>query len=283
MHTSPSSIPATPVTPAPTTVGPRIMKGINWIGLRTFIRKETARFMNVYMQTLIAPLVTLFLFFIVFTLALGGGQGQSREILGVPYVAFLAPGLLMMTMIQNAFSNSSSSITIAKVQGNIVDVLMPPLSAGEILAGYALGSLIRGLMIGAIGIAFLALFLHVTVHSIWMVAGYALLGNLMLGLLGILGGLWSEKFDHLAAVTNFIITPMTFLSGTFYPLTALPDAWQKVALCNPFFYMIDGFRAGFIGVPEADITTGIILLTCLNAALAFMAWQMLDKGYKIKS
>lgn len=261
-------------------VAPRPMKGVNWIGLQTFIRKETARFMNVYMQTLIAPLVTLFLYFIVFMLALGGGD---REVMGVPFVAFIAPGLLMMTMIQNAFSNSSSSITIAKVQGNIVDVLMPPLSAGEILAGYALGSLIRGLLIGLIGIVVLEVFLDLPIHSFWMIAIFAVLGNLMLGLLGILGGLWSEKFDHLAAVTNFIITPMTFLSGTFYPLAALPEVWQKIALLNPFFYAIDGFRAGFIGIPEADIMTGIMFLTCLNAALAFVAWQMLDKGYKIKT
>lgn len=269
--------------PSFSTVAPRQMKGVNWIGLKTFIRKETARFMNVYLQTLIAPLITLFLFFIVFTLALGNGGNEARLIMGVPYVSFLAPGLLMMTMVQNAFANSSSSITIAKVQGNIVDVLMPPLSAGEILAGYALGSLIRGLMIGAIGIAVIGLFLHVTVHSLALVAVYAILGNLMLGLLGVLGGLWSEKFDHLAAVTNFIITPLTFLSGTFYPLTALPELWQKLALCNPFFYMIDGFRAGFIGIAEADIPTGLIMLVCINAALAGGAWLMLAKGYKTKS
>ena len=180
-------------------------------------------------------------------------------------------------------SNSSSSITIAKVQGNIVDVLMPPLSAGEILAGYALGSLIRGLMIGAIGIAVLALFLHVTVHSIWMVAVYALLGNLMLGLLGILGGLWSEKFDHLAAVTNFIITPMTFLSGTFYPLTALPNAWQKVALCNPFFYMISGFRYGFVGAADSPVVVGAIVMLTLNLALGALVYGVLRSGWKLKS
>lgn len=266
--------------PQSSVVAPRQISGLNVIGLKTFIRKETARFMNVYMQTIIAPLVTLFLFFIVFSLALGGAE---REIMGVPYFQFLAPGLLMMTMVQNAFSNSSSSIVIAKVQGNIVDVLMPPLSAGEILAGYALGSLIRGLMIGFVGLIMVSLFLHVTIHSVWMVITYAVLGNMLLGLLGVIGGLWSEKFDHLAAVTNFIITPMTFLSGTFYALTALPPLWQKVALMNPFFYMIDGFRAGFIGIPEADITTGILMLTGLNAALALCAWKMLQTGYKTKS
>lgn len=264
----------------PSVVEPRRISGINVIGLKTFIRKETSRFMNVYMQTIIAPLVTLFLFFIVFSLALGG---QERMIMGVPYFQFLAPGLLMMTMVQNAFSNTSSSIVIAKVQGNIVDVLMPPLSAAEILTGYVVGSLIRGLMIGLVGLAMVALFLHVTIHSVWMVLAYAILGNLLLGLLGIMGGLWSEKFDHLAAVTNFIITPMTFLSGTFYALDALPPVWQNVALANPFFYMIDGFRAGFIGIPEADITTGLIMLTSLNAALALAAWKMLQTGYKTKS
>lgn len=265
----------------PSSVTPRIMPAVNWIGLQTFIKKETARFLNVYMQTLVAPLVTLFLFFVVFSLALGGAG--HREILGVPYMEFLAPGLLMMTMIQNAFANSSSSIIIAKVQGNIVDVLMPPLSPAEILAGYAIGSLIRGLMIGVIGIVMLAIFLHVSIESAWLAIVYATLGNLMLGLLGILAGLWSEKFDHMAAVTNFIVTPMTFLSGTFYPLESLPEFWQKVALSNPFFYMIDGFRAAFIGVPEANIQTGVILLTCMNVALAFAAWKMLATGYKIKS
>ena len=265
---------------ADTSVSPRILKGVNFIGLRTLIYKETSRFINVYTQTLIAPLITLFLFLVIFVLSLGG---EGREIMGVPYTSFLAPGLLMMTMIQNAFSNSSSSIIISKIQGNIVDVLMPPLSSGEILAGYVLGSLFRGLLIGALGICALFLILHIQIHSFWMVLTYAVLGNIMLGTLGVIGGLWSEKFDHIAAVTNFIVTPMTFLSGTFYSYDSLPELWQKVALFNPFFYAIDGFRAGFIGVAEADIHTGIILLTCLNAALVALAWQMLNSGYKIKS
>jgi ABC-2 type transport system permease protein len=267
-------------SPAGTPVSPRILKGINVVGLKTFIFKETSRFLNVYTQTLIAPLVTLFLFLVIFVLSLGGG---GREILGVPYINFLAPGLLMMTMIQNAFSNTSSSIMISKIQGNIVDVLMPPLSSGEILAGYLIGSLLRGLIIGLLGIAAFFLILHIQIHSLWMVIVYAVLGNLMLGTLGVIGGLWSEKFDHLAAVTNFIITPMTFLSGTFYSFDALPELWRKIALFNPFFYMIDGFRAGFTGVVEADIHIGIILLTCLNAVLVAVTWQMLNSGYKIKS
>ena len=268
-------------TPSPASnVSPRQMKGMNVIGVKTFIHKETSRFLNVYMQTLIAPLVTLFLFFTVFALSLGG---NDRQILGVPYIQFLAPGLLMMTMIQNAFSNSSSSITIAKVQGNIVDVLMPPLSSAEILAGYAIGSLIRGLLIGAIGIVAFFAVLHVRIDNFALVVIFAVLGNLMLGLIGVIGGLWSEKFDHLAAVTNFIITPMTFLSGTFYAYDALPEFWQKVALWNPFFYMIDGFRAGFIGIPEASLTHGMIMLSVINVVLVFLAWRMLETGYKIKS
>ena len=149
--------------------------------------------------------------------------------------------------------------------------------------GYALGALIRGLLIGVIGVAALFAVLHVQIHSVWMVVVYAILGNLMLGLIGILGGLWSEKFDHLAAVTNFIITPMTFLSGTFYAYDALPEVWQKIALWNPFFYMIDGFRAGFIGVAEADISTGLIMLVTMNLVLVVLAWRMLSTGYKIKS
>lgn len=259
---------------------PRIMKGMNWIGLRTFVHKETARFLNVYMQTIIAPLITLALFFTVFAISMGG---HGREVLGVPYVHFLAPGLLMMAMIQNAFSNSSSSIVIAKVQGNIVDVLMPPLSAGEILAGYVCGSLIRGMMIGLVGLLLMPLVLDIQIHSYPMILIFAVLGNMMLGLLGVMGGLWSEKFDHIAAVTNFVITPLTFLSGTFYALTDLPDFWQKIAVLNPFFYMIDGFRYGFIGVAEVDIKTGLIMLITINGLLAFGAWRMLVTGYKTKS
>lgn len=261
-------------------IQPRSITGVNWIGLQTLVKKEIGRFMNVYFQTLFAPLITLGLFFTVFSLSIGGGD---RMVFGVPYMHFLAPGLLMMTMIQNAFSNSSSSLIIAKVQGNIVDLLMPPLSATEILFGYILGALIRAMLIGTLGFTIMTVFLDIPVERPGLILLFAVLGNIMMGTLGIAGGLWAEKFDHLASVTNFIVTPLTFLSGTFYALTALPEMWQKIALYNPFFYVIDGFRAGFIGTPEASLTTGIAILLVSNLILISLAWWMLKTGYKTKS
>ncbi len=259
---------------------PRLLRGFNFIGLLTLVQKETGRFLNVYMQTVLAPLVTLFLFLVVFMLALGG---EGRVILGMPYLHFLAPGLLMMAMAQNAFANSSSSLIIAKVQGTIVDVLMPPLSPFELLCGYVIGALVRGLMIGVAGLIVLEVFLNLPIHQPFLIIIFAILGNLLMGLLGVLAGLWSEKFDHMAAVTNFIVTPLTFLSGTFYALDALPFMWQQVALLNPFFYMIDGFRAGFIGIPEASPVTGMVVLASVSGLLGLICWWLLKTGYKIKS
>jgi ABC-2 type transport system permease protein len=255
---------------------------INTIGLITLIQREIRRFLNVYMQTVVAPLVTLFLYFIVFSIALGGGA-EGRQILGVQYMHFLAPGLLMMTMAQNAFSNSSSSLIIAKVQGNIVDLLMPPLASWEILVGLIVGAVFRGMLIGIIGALILSLFVGVPVHNIGTIILFALMGNIMMASLGIVGGLWAEKFDHLATIANFVITPMTFLAGTFYALTALPPVWQKIALFNPFFYMIDGFRSGFIGVAEAPLLFGTLLMACFSVVLVAIAAILLKTGYKIKS
>lgn len=260
-------------------IKPRVLTGVNWIGLHTLIKKEVGRFMNVYMQTILAPLITLGLYFTVFSLSLGQA---NHSVLGVPFVDFLAPGLLMMTLIQNSFSNSSSSLIIAKVQGNIVDVLMPPLSPAELMIGFITGALIRALMIGALGIVAMVVLMGVPVANLGTILLFAVLGNVFMGALGIVGGLWAEKFDHLAALTNFVVVPMTFLSGTFYALTALPVFWQKVALFNPFFYMIDGFRAGFIGVHEVSMMTGVVFLTVLDIGLIVLAWWMLKTGYKTK-
>ena len=261
---------------------PRKISWINTVGLITLIQREVRRFLNVYMQTIVAPLVTLLLYFIVFSIALGGGA-EGRQILGVQYMHFLAPGLLMMTMAQNAFSNTSSSLIIAKVQGNIVDLLMPPLASWEILVGMIIGATLRGMMIGLIGAVALALCVDVPVHNIGTIFIFALMGNIMMAALGIVAGLWAEKFDHLATVTNFVITPMTFLAGTFYALTALPEAWQKLALLNPFFYMIDGFRSGFIGTAEAPLLFGSFLMACFTVILVALAAILLKTGYKIKS
>ncbi len=256
------------------------IKGINTIGLFTLIRREVLRFLSVYTQTIIAPMVTTLIFYVVFALAFGG---SVRVIHGISFMAFLAPGLIMMTMVQNAFANASSSLVISKVQGNIIDVLMPPLSAMEIFIGYAVGSVLRGLVVGICSAAILSLFAPLQIHSLPIIFVFAFLGTLMLSSLGIAAGIWSDRFDHMAAVTNFVVMPMTFLSGTFYNIGILPDIWQNIAHFNPFFYMIDGFRYGFIGVSDSNISTGLLVLTLCNIGLITLSYAMIKTGYKIKS
>lgn len=253
--------------------------GTNWIGLYTLAHKEVSRFFNVYTQTLVAPVVTTLLFFAVFALAFGGA---GRSMGDLPYMQFLAPGLVMMTMVQNAFTNTSSSLVISKVQRNIVDVLMPPLSPLELLIGYLSGGVVRGLIVGATTSCVMAFFTDMSIVAIWAVVCFAILGTLMLALIGIVGGIWSEKFDHIAAVTNFIVTPLTFLSGTFYSIDRLPQAWQHVAHVNPFFYMIDGFRYGFLGVSDTSPWIGLSVLLGVNFLLFWGCLHMLRTGYKIK-
>lgn len=258
----------------------RTIGRINVIGLQTLIGKEVGRFLNVYLQTIVAPVITTLLFYAVFALAFGG---VAREIGGLPYLEFLAPGLVMMTMVQNAFANTSSSMVIAKVQGNIVDMLMPPLSPLEFYLGYLAGGVIRGLVVGAIATAVIALFVPVHIHNIAAIIGFAVLGTAMLSSLGLAAGIWSEKFDHIAAVTNFIVTPLTFLSGTFYSITQLPGIWQSLAHANPFFYMIDGFRYGFIGHADGSVIAGLAVLGAVNLLLGVVTYGMIARGYKIKS
>lgn len=259
---------------------PRLIRGFNWIGLQTLVKREVGRFLAVYMQTIVAPVVTMLLFYTVFALAFGG---IARKIGDIPFLEFLAPGLIMMTMVQNAFANTSSSIVISKVQGNIVDVLMPPLSGFEILAGYLIGGVFRGLVVGFVTIFVVQFFVTIHYHSIFLIFSFALLGTMMLSVLGLAAGIWSEKFDHIAAVTNFLVTPLTFLSGTFYAIESLPEMWQAIAHYNPFYYMIDGFRAGFIGQADTDVVLGICVLLAINAALCALVLWMLKTGYKVKS
>jgi ABC-2 type transport system permease protein len=258
----------------------RQINGINWIGLQTLIAKEVGRFLNVYTQTIVAPIVTTLLFYTVFALAFGG---VARQVGDVPYLQFLAPGLLMMTMVQNAFANTSSSLVIAKVQGNIVDLLMPPLSPGELIAGFVFGGVFRGLMVGLAAGIVIALFVPLQISSIPAIIAYAILGTMMLSCMGIAGGIWSQKFDHIAAVTNFVVTPLTFLSGTFYAMSTLPPFWQFLGHYNPFFYMIDGFRYGFIGQADGNLTVGLITLVLINLFLIGLCYWMVKTGYKIKT
>jgi ABC-2 type transport system permease protein len=259
---------------------PRKIGRINVTGLATLTKREINRFMIVYVQALVAPLVTTLLFYTVFALAFGG---LAREMSGIPFLKFLAPGLVMMTMVQNAFANTSSSMVIAKVQGNIVDTLMPPLSNLELMVGYITGGLARGLSVGVATTLALMVFADMRIDNIVIVITFAVLGTFMLSSLGMAAGIWSDKFDHMSAITNFVITPLAFLSGTFYSINSLPQMWQGIALYNPFFYMIDGFRAGFIGQSDSNLFIGVLVLLGINLALALLTLQMLRTGYKIKS
>lgn len=259
---------------------PRAIGNVNWLGLRMLIGKETGRFLKVYAQTIIAPVISTVLFYVVFAFALGANQ---RMIGSTPYLAFLAPGLIMMSMAQMAFANTSSSLVISKVQGNIVDVLMPPLSAFELIVGYATGGIARGLVVGTVSILCLALFSDMHVAAPLFILYHGVMGSMMLALMGIIGGVWSDKFDHLAAVQNFIVMPATFLSGTFYTADRLPEGWRMLCHIDPFFYMIDGFRYGFIGVSDGTLATGLIYLAVINLVLALLAYRLISSGYKLKS
>jgi len=251
----------------------------NLIGLQTLYMREIHRFLKVYTQTIIGPIVTSMLFLAVFVLALG----RSVNVVGaVPFMEFLAPGLIMMAITQNAFANTSSSMMISKVQGNIVDTLMPPLSAHELTLGIALGGATRGIFVGvAVGIV-VAFVVDMHVHSLGLIIFHAVGASMMMSLLGVIGGIWSEKFDHIAGLTNFIVTPLSFLSGTFYSIHRLPETAQAIALANPFFYMIDGFRYGFIGQADAPILNGMLAVAGVDLVLWIICWRMFDTGYKLK-
>jgi ABC-2 type transport system permease protein len=253
---------------------------VNWLGFWTLYLREVRRFLKVSMQTVAAPVVTTLLFLAVFMLALGG---RHRTVGDVSYLQFLAPGLIMMAMVQNAFANTSSSLMIAKLQGNIVDVLMPPLSPGELTWGFALGGLTRGVLVGVVVAAAMTLFVPLRLYSPALVVFHALAASLLLSLLGLLGGIWADKFDHIATVTNFIVTPLSFLSGTFYSVAQLPPLWRGVALWNPFFYMIDGFRYGFIGRADGPVAAGVAVMLAVNAALLALCHVLIARGYKLKA
>ncbi len=264
----------TSLTPRPRAIG-----HVNWVGAWTLYKKEVFRFLKVATQTIAAPVVTTLLFFAIFSLALGG---IVRMVGDVPFLQFLAPGLIMMAMVQNAFANTSSSVVIAKVQGNIVDVLMPPLSPAELAVAYVAGGVTRGLLVGFVTFLAILPFTGLGIHDPLFILFHGVAASMMLSLLGMIGGIWSEKFDHIAAVTNFVVTPLAFLSGTFYTIDRLPETWQVIAHANPFFYMIDGFRYGFIGISDGTLGAGLMVMTACNLALWGLVLRMLTTGYKLK-
>jgi len=252
----------------------------NWHGLWTLYSKEVRRFATVYTQTILAPAVTTLLFLAVFTLALGGAV---REVWGLPFATFIAPGLIMMSIMQNAFANTSSSMTISKVQGNIVDILMPPLSPRELTIGFALGGMTRGICVGLFVAIAMMFFVEIRIAEPLFVILFGAAAALMLSLFGLIGGIWADKFDHLAAVTNFVITPLTFLSGTFYSVDRLPENWYALAHFNPFFYLIDGFRHGFLGQSDSDPWMGFAIVMGVNVALWALTHRLFVSGYKLKA
>lgn len=264
----------------PQSLAPRHYSTINWIGLQTLYMKEVRRFMTVATQTILAPMVTTLLFLAVFVLALGHGVDL---VAGEPYMTFLAPGLIMMAITQNAFANTSSSILISKIQGNIVDLLMPPLTPLERTIGMAGGGLTRGIVVGIATWVAMLPFVPIGIAHPWFILFHALAASLFMSLVGVLAGVWAEKFDHMAAITNFIVTPAAFLSGTFYSAERLPPFWQKVAHMNPLFYMIDGFRYGFIGHADGSLLAGILVLLGANGVLMWLTHRLFATGYHLKA
>ena len=248
-------------------------------GFPTLLYKEVLRFWKVSFQTVAAPVLTTLLYLLVFAHALAA---HVQAFPGVTYIQFLIPGLAMMAMLQNAFANSSSSIIQSKITGNIVFILLPPMAAGEIFAAYLLASMVRGLVVG-IGVFAATLWLiPLPVPNPFWVLAFAIVGCGMLGTMGIIAGIWSEKFDQLAAFQNFLVMPLTFLAGVFYSMHSLPPFWQAVSKLNPFFYAIDGFRYGFFGQSDVSPWTSLLIASGAFAALSWLTLSLLRRGYKLR-
>jgi len=269
-----------------TAPGVPVIRNVNWGGLATLYVKEVRRFFKVQLQTIWAPAVTTMLFLVIFTVALGrSGREVTLHGVHVPFADFLAPGLIVMGMLQNAFANSSFSLLVGKVQGTIVDYLMPPLSTGELMLGMAGASVTRALLVGMA--VWLAMLLwpgvHVAPSHFWAVLWFGLMGSLMLSFLGLITSIWAEKFDHAAAVGNFVVAPLSLLSGTFYAIDNLSPTFQAISHANPFFYVISGFRYGFLGVADSPVLLGALLLLAINLALGALCFGLLRSGWKIKA
>jgi ABC-2 type transport system permease protein len=264
----------------PTPPLPRHYAGFNWLGLRTLYIREIKRFWKVWLQTVLSPMATSLLYMLVFVTAVGRARAT---VAGVDFAHFVGPGLIMMAILNNAFANSSSSLLQAKMMGLTPDFLTPPLSSLEQATAFAAGAVTRGLLVGLVTAVTVWLFTHFTIAHWWAVIYFAFSAALLLGLAGVFVGLWSEKFDHLAAVTNFVIMPLTFLSGTFYLVDGLPEPFRTVSHYNPFFYLIDGFRYGFIGVADGSLTAGIGVSVVLNVILAIGCWSLFRTGYRLRT
>ena len=264
------------MSPRPVQIG-----RVNWIGLWTLYMREVQRFTKVVMQTVIAPVITSMLFLMVFAVAVGERAKLAGD---TDFIAFLVPGLAMMAVLQNAFANTSSSFVVSKVQGNIVDLLMPPIGPGELLVGMAAGGMTRGIAVGLVAVLVLGVFGGLSMPAAPLTAlAFLTLGSLALSFAGILAGIWANKFDEMSAITNFLIQPLAFLSGTFYSVERLPPPFDTIATLNPFFYAIDGFRYGLLGIADRPVFTGIVCLLLLNGVLGWLCYRVLKSGYRLKS
>jgi ABC-2 type transport system permease protein len=267
--------------------GEAIIHQVNWLGLKTLYMKEVRRFFKVQTQTIWAPAITTLLFLVIFSVAMGRGD---RQVLGVNFATFVAPGLIVMGMMQNAFANASFSFLSGKMQGTIIDFLMPPLSEAELMSAMIAASVTRAVLVGGALALLMALWPGVSLHVAhpWAVVWFGLMGSTFLALLGFLSSIWAEKFDHNAAITSFVIAPLSLLSGTFYVIDNLAPTFQSISRLNPFFYVISGFRFGFLGQSDIGSTNmavlhGAIGLGVLNLALATVTYLVLRSGWKLKS
>ncbi len=267
--------------------GEPVIHRVNWIGLKTLYMKEVRRFFKVQTQTIWAPAITTLLFLVIFSVALGRG---GREVLGVNFATFVAPGLIVMGMMQNAFANASFSFLSGKIQGTIVDFLMPPLSEGELMTAMIGAAVTRAALVGLALYGAMLLWpgVDMSIAHPWAVVWFGLMGAVFLSILGLLSSIWAEKFDHNAAITNFVVAPLSLLSGTFYVIDQLAPAFQAVSRSNPFFYVISGFRFGFLGQSDigdtnAAVMHGAIGLGVMNVALALVTYAVLRSGWKLKS
>ena len=261
--------------------GERSIGGVNWIGLRTLYLKEVLRFMKVQLQTVWGPALTTLLFLAIFTVALARG---GLEVLGVPFADFVAPGLIIMGMLQNSFANSSFSLLSGKLMGTIVDYLMPPLSNAELLAAMIGAAVTRAVAVGAAVWLVMLLWpgVSVAIRAPFVMIYFGVMGAIFVALIGVLTSIWAEKFDHAAAVTNFLIAPLALLSGTFYSIERLSVTFQTISHFNPFFYIISGFRYGFLGRSDSDVVQGAIVIGVLTVLLAILTYRVLASGWRLR-
>jgi len=258
----------------------RQIGAVNWLGLWTLFSKEVMRFLKVGFQTVLAPVLSSLMFLIIFKYAFGAARPAIH---GVGFTQFLVPGLMMMGMLNQAFANAASSMIISKVQGNSVDFLMPPLSALELCLAFIGGAAVRGLLVGALTGLIMAFLARIEVIHLAAVLWFGLNAVLMMGTVGLMAGISGSRFDHLAAIQNFLLMPLTMLSGTFYSITVLPTGLQKLSLINPFFYLIDGFRFGFTGHSDGNVITGAVYVFLLNLFLITICYLILRSGWRLKT